>query len=154
VNIDTANTNNLAVVIWTDEEMPNTYEWRVTKVKLDKSSIATAWKPRSVADEQKFCEYRLEKISTFAADGEVLATNACQLSVPLKTTKPTIPNLIFPNGIQVQNMGYAAIRSGMTLASNRTTNSNIRFDATAGTGANFTADLAVLETEIFASVEL
>ena len=52
VNIDTANTNNLAIIIWTDEEMPNAYEWRATKVKLEQSSIATAWKARSVAEEE------------------------------------------------------------------------------------------------------
>ncbi len=53
VNIDTASTNNLAVVIWTDEEMPNSYEWRVTKIKLEQSSIATAWKAKSIAEEEK-----------------------------------------------------------------------------------------------------
>jgi hypothetical protein len=57
VNIDTANTNNLAIVIWTDEEMPNSYEWRATKIKLEQSSIATAWKAKSVTDEYKQCIY-------------------------------------------------------------------------------------------------
>ena len=61
VNIDTANTNNLAVVIWTDETMANGYEWRVTKAKLEKSSIATAWKAKSIVDEQKSCEIFFEK---------------------------------------------------------------------------------------------
>ncbi len=52
VNIDTANTNNLAVVIWTDETMSNGYEWRVTKIKLEQSSIATAWKAKTIAEEE------------------------------------------------------------------------------------------------------
>jgi hypothetical protein len=57
VNIDTANTNNLAIAIWTDETMANGYEWRVTKIKLEQSSIATAWKAKSVTDEYKQCIY-------------------------------------------------------------------------------------------------
>jgi hypothetical protein len=55
VNIDTANTNNLAVVIWTDEEMPNAYEWRATKIKLEQSSIATAWKEKAFQIEYDNC---------------------------------------------------------------------------------------------------
>lgn len=59
VNIDTANTNNLAVVIWTDEIMANGYEWRVTKVKVEQSSIATAWKVKSEAQEELNCQKSL-----------------------------------------------------------------------------------------------
>jgi hypothetical protein len=55
VNIDTASTNNLAVVIWTDEEMSNGYEWRVTKIKLEQSSICTAWKAKTFQEEYISC---------------------------------------------------------------------------------------------------
>ena len=59
VNIDTASTNNLAVVIWTDETMSNGYEWRVTKIKLEQSSISTAWKAKSYVAELRECNIRL-----------------------------------------------------------------------------------------------
>lgn len=64
VNIDTANTNNLAVVIWTDEEMPNSYEWRATKVKLEQSSIATAWKVKTYQEEFQNCRERFCNFGT------------------------------------------------------------------------------------------
>ncbi len=66
VNIDTANTNNLAIVIWTDEEMPNAYEWRATKIKLEQSSIATAWKAKGYTDEYNNCVYFWEKLTLSA----------------------------------------------------------------------------------------
>lgn len=66
VNIDTANTNNLAVAIWTDEGMANGYEWIVTKVKLEQSSTATAWKAKSVNEENIACQ------SVLATDGGIL----------------------------------------------------------------------------------
>ena len=66
VNIDTANTNNLAIVIWTDEEMPNAYEWRATKIKLEQSSIATVWRAKSVNEENIACQ------SVLATDGGIL----------------------------------------------------------------------------------
>ena len=47
------------MVIWTDEEMPNSYEWRATKVKLEQSSIATTWKSKSYASELAECNNRL-----------------------------------------------------------------------------------------------
>lgn len=65
VNVDTANTNNLAVVIWTDEEMPNSYEWRVTKAKLEQSSIATVWKAKNVVDDELSCKNRFKVLRAY-----------------------------------------------------------------------------------------
>jgi hypothetical protein len=95
VNIDTANTNNLAVVIWTDETMANGYEWRVTKAKLDKSSIATAWKEKSITTEQRACKYFYEFFGygrqfglwhSFVSNGDTRG----RLEYQTKRTTPTI----------------------------------------------------------------
>jgi hypothetical protein len=66
VNIDTANTNNLAIVIWTDETMANGYEWRATKVKLEQSSISTTWKTKPQQQELQNCEKWLEAAKSYS----------------------------------------------------------------------------------------
>ena len=97
VNIDTANTNNLAVVIWTDETMSNGYEWRATKVKLEQSSIATAWKSKSVNKENIACQ------SVFATDGGILgfyrmtADPTQRLNYIYPTTMARIPTVTLLN---------------------------------------------------------
>jgi hypothetical protein len=92
VNIDTANTNNLAIVIWTDEAMSNGYEWRVTKAKLDKSSIATAWKAKSVVDEELSCKQRFKKLLAYDDEQSSGALNLKGIInyVPNMPTTPTI----------------------------------------------------------------
>jgi hypothetical protein len=94
VNIDTANTNNLAIVIWTDESMANGYEWRVTKAKLEKSSIATAWKTKSFAVELANCEnvLKLRSSSGLYASGHTNSTTNAQLGYyyTLMSRTPTV----------------------------------------------------------------
>jgi hypothetical protein len=83
VNIDTANTNNLAVVIWTDEAMANGYEWRVTKIKLDKSSIATSWKVKPYQEEQLACSERLVYFSQLTFRETNLTNDYIRKNIPL-----------------------------------------------------------------------
>lgn len=106
VNIDTANTNNLAVVIWTDEEMPNAYEWRATKVKLEQSSIATTWKAKTFNEEYRACEDVFK--NTNLPEFYILTTDSTA-QVQRKTIRfntrmsrtPTITYVAFsnPNGV-------------------------------------------------------
>jgi hypothetical protein len=109
VNIDTANTNNLAVIIWTDEEMPNSYEWRATKVKLEQSSIATTWKARSVNSENIACQ------SVLATDGGVagfyrMTADATQrLNYTYPTTMARNPTVTISN--QTGNATIAVVNS-------------------------------------------
>ena len=95
VNIDTASTNNLAVVIWTDETMANGYEWRVTKAKLEQSSIATEWKAKTITEEQISCKLFYEYFGygrqfglwhTFVTNGDTRG----RLEYQTKRTTPTI----------------------------------------------------------------
>lgn len=108
VNIDTASTNNLAVVIWTDEAMANGYEWRVTKAKLDKSSIATVWKAKSYQEEDMNCKfYAFALGSMFGSYYQTLSNGTLErsmvtysLPVAMRQT-PTILNLTLPANVNL-----------------------------------------------------
>ena len=91
VNIDTANTNNLAVVIWTDETMANTYEWRVTKAKLEQSSIATTWKARTYINELMNCDsvLKLRLGNGLYASGHMNFSTTAQLGYYYTTMRRT-----------------------------------------------------------------
>ena len=81
VNIDTANTNNLAVVIWTDETMSNGYEWRVTKAKLDKSSIATTWKAKNIVEELNNSKLQVIGDDAYIATGNWQGTDTYNIPI-------------------------------------------------------------------------
>ena len=117
-NIDTANTNNLAVVIWTDETMANGYEWRATKVKLEKSSIATAWKARSYADEFSNCSIRFEETEVFSAYESSSEGAVVSVWVPFKQVKKNAPSIQFFDELGNFNVVSAIPDSGGALVHN------------------------------------
>lgn len=98
VNIDTASTNNLAVVIWTDETMANGYEWRVTKAKLDKSSISTAWEAKNITEERANCMLNLE-YCRFRARLDPFPDNNFGVNYTFKQEKTRNPQIIYQNAI-------------------------------------------------------
>ena len=91
VNLDTASTNNLAIVIWTDESIANGDEWRATKIKLEQSAVATAWKAKAIADEENNC-YKYASASF--SDGVISTANSLNFSSKANSafllTNPTI----------------------------------------------------------------
>ena len=86
--------NNLAVVIWTDETMANGYEWGVTKAKLDKSSIATAWKTKIYQEEDINCKFYAFALGQMYGAYYTGTTSmvSYHLSIAMRET-PTISNL-------------------------------------------------------------
>ena len=119
VNIDTGNTNNLAVVIWTDETMSNGYEWRVTKAKLDKSSISTAWKEKTFQVEYNNCtlwSYSSYSLGVMAgtpaqSENDIYGDHTDRLTImhpqPLKR-EPTTPTRVFAPSTGAEGVGSDA----------------------------------------------
>lgn len=61
IDLDTANTNNLAVVIWTPQEQSTGFELRLSKIKLEQSSVATEWLQTGFTTEYLNCKKRWER---------------------------------------------------------------------------------------------
>jgi hypothetical protein len=123
VNIDTVNTNNLAVVIWTDETMANGYEWRVTKAKLDKSSIVTAWKAKSFNTEKGNCTNFYKAVNSFQArrGGVTSGTLSAEFIHNLRKT---------PTAVNIRNITYNVNSANLALSQN--TDSYVSFEWDSG----------------------
>jgi len=121
VNIDTASTNNLAVVIWTDEAMSNGYEWRVTKVKLEQSSIATAWNARSFQEEYISCRdvfknTNLPEFYILTTDSAIQLQRKTIRFDTLMSRTPTITYVPFSNPSGVTVSTNAINQEGVEVA--------------------------------------
>lgn len=123
VNIDTANTNNLAVVIWTDEEMPNGYEWRATKVKLEQSSIATAWKAKTFNIEKGNCTNFYKAVNSFQARRGGVTSGSLSAEFPHDLRKTSI-------AVNIRNITYNVNASNLALS--QITNSYVSFEWDSG----------------------
>ena len=111
--------NNLAVVICTDEGMANGYEWRVTKAKLDKSSISTAWKEKDFQIEYDNCTlwcYSSYTLGVMAgtpaqAENDIYGDHTDRLTImhpqPLKR-EPTTPTRVFAPNTGAEGVGSDA----------------------------------------------
>jgi len=62
IDLDTANTNNLAVIIWTPQEQSTGFELRLSKIKLEQSSVATDWLQKDFTTESLRCKKRWERV--------------------------------------------------------------------------------------------